>query len=58
MFEKADERKAKPVRKVTLRGKFLNVDDPSPMVIARALRKNKQDKLDAKRARESKLAGR
>jgi len=49
MFEKADEREAKPTRKITLRGKVLNVDDPSPVVIARALRKNKQEKLDAKR---------
>lgn len=51
MFEKADERKAKPTRKITLRGRVLNVDDPSPVSIARALLKNKQEKIDAKRAR-------
>lgn len=58
MFEKADERKAKPTRKVTLRGRVLNVDDPSPISVARALRKNKQEKLEAKRAGGVKLAGR
>lgn len=42
MFEKFDERGAAPARKVTLRGKVLNVDDPSPVAIARALRKNKR----------------
>jgi hypothetical protein len=57
MYERADKRKAKPTAKVTLRGRVLNVDDPSPVAIARALRRNKQEKLDA-RAREAKLAGR
>ncbi|MCK1544016.1 hypothetical protein IVA98_05645 [Bradyrhizobium sp. 160] len=58
MFEKAEKREAKAAVKVTLRGRVLNVDDPSPVAIARALRKNKQERLDAKRAREAKLAGR
>lgn len=59
MFEKADKRNAKPTRKVTLRGKVLNVDDPDPIAIARALRKNKPGRLKTKRAAmEAKFAGR
>ncbi|MGX0962740.1 hypothetical protein AB7M63_003189 [Bradyrhizobium japonicum] len=58
MFERADKRDAKPARKVTLRGKVLNVDDPSPVAIARALRKNKHGRLKAKQAAmEAKFAG-
>jgi hypothetical protein len=59
MFERADKREAKPARKVTLRGKVLNVDGPSPVAIARALRKNKNGRLTAKKAdMEAKFAGR
>lgn len=58
MSERADKREANTAVKVTLRGRVLNVGDPSPVAIARALRRNKQEKLDAKRAREAKLAGR
>ncbi|MFK4507147.1 hypothetical protein LPJ38_26490 [Bradyrhizobium daqingense] len=57
MFERAEKQRVKPKAKVTLRGKVLNVDDPTPLAIARALRKNRQEKLDAKR-REAKRAGR
>lgn len=59
MREHADKRAAKPARKVTLRGKVLNVADPDPIAIARALRKNKPGGLKAKRAAmEAKFAGR
>ncbi|UPU00212.1 hypothetical protein J4G48_0020230 [Bradyrhizobium barranii subsp. apii] len=58
MFEQADKRAAKPARKVTLRGKVLNVDDPDPIAIARALRKNKPGRLKTKKeAMEKKFAG-
>jgi hypothetical protein len=50
MFEQADRRAAKPARKVTLRGRVLDVDDPDPIAIARALRKNKPGRLKTKRA--------
>jgi hypothetical protein len=58
MFERADKRAAKPARKVTLRGRVLNVDDPDPIAIARALRKNKPGRLKTKKAAmEAKFAG-
>jgi hypothetical protein len=43
----------------TLRGRILNLDDPTPLAIARALPKKKQEKGGAKRAAmEAKFAGR
>lgn len=44
MFERADKRDAKPSRKILFRGKPLKVDDPSPLVIARVLRRNAKSK--------------
>lgn len=48
MFERADRKNAKPPRKVTLRGKVLKVDNPDPVAIARALRKNRLKQREAK----------
>lgn len=43
----------------TLRGRVLNVDNPSPLAIARVLQKNNQEKCGAKRAAMgAKFAGR
>lgn len=39
MFEKADERRARVKRKISIRGKYFKTDDTDPIAIARALRK-------------------
>ena len=60
MFERADKRDAKPIRKILFRGRPLNVTDPDPFVIARVLRKNSKQKkrVDRLEAAEAKVAKR
>jgi len=56
MLERADRKASTSQRKITLRGRPLNVDDPDPKAIARALKKAKHNAREAKqRAMESKV---
>jgi hypothetical protein len=49
MFEKADERRTKTKRRISLRGKYYKTDDTDPIAIARTLRK--ESKLGKREAR-------
>jgi hypothetical protein len=56
MLEKADERRTKTKRKISIRGKYYKTDDTDPILIARALKKESKfgkrearlDKAEAK----------
>ncbi|MCP1765389.1 hypothetical protein M2202_005801 [Bradyrhizobium japonicum] len=49
MLEKADERRSKKKRKISIRGTYFKTDDTDPIAIARALRK--ESKLGKREAR-------
>lgn len=59
MFERADRKSVTISRKITLRGKQLNVYDPEPVAIARALKKSRRKTVKERGAgMEAKFAGR
>jgi len=58
MLERADRKTSTSQRKITFGGRPLNVDDPDPKAIARALKKAKHNARETKqRAMEAKVAG-
>jgi hypothetical protein len=59
MFEKADERRTKTKRRISIRGKYVKMDDTDPVAIARALRKDSNlGKREARLAQAEAKVGR